>query len=72
MKRDYRSTMRLKPDLKIIIRVGEKSFSIGAVKLLDGRFHIKRGRGWSEKMPTATLSQVFAEARKFAVRNARK
>ena len=62
----------LKSDLYVTVRVGEKSFSIGAVRLPDGSLKIKRGRGWSDKMPVGTLSQVFAEARKFAVRNAPK
>ncbi len=62
----------LKSDLYITIRAGNKSFSIGAVRLPDGSLKIKRGRSWSSKLPTATLSQVFAEARKFAVKHSPK
>lgn len=66
--REYRSTVRLKPDLKITVEARGKRFAIGVVLLPDGKLHIKKGRGWSEKMPTATLSEVFAESRKWAAR----
>lgn len=59
----------LKSDLYITVRVGGKAFAIGGVLLPDGRLHIKRGRSWSEKMPVATITEIFAESRKFAVRN---
>lgn len=59
----------LKSDLYLTIRAGDKSFSIGAVRLPDGSLKIKRGRSWSNKLPTATLTQVFTEARKWAARN---
>lgn len=58
----------LKCDFYMTIRVGEESFSIGGVKLPDGKFAIKRGRSWSKKIGTATLSQIFAESRKWAVK----
>lgn len=71
MPREYRSTVRLKPDLKITVEVtGKGRFSIGAIRLPDGRLHIKRGRTWSSKMPTATLTEVFTAARKWAARHA--
>lgn len=59
----------LKSDITIIIKSGEKSFSIGGVLLPDGRYAIKRGRSWARKIKTATLSEIFAEARKWAVRS---
>lgn len=62
--------MRLKPDLEIIVEAGGKRFSIGACRLVGSRYLIKRGRSWSRKLPQATLTQVFAEARKWAVRHA--
>ena len=58
----------IKSDIYISIRVGEKSFAIGGVLLPDGRYKIKRGRSWSEKTPSASLSQIFETARKWAVR----
>lgn len=58
--------MRLKPDLKITVEANGQRFHIGAVRMLDGRFHIKRGREWSKKLPYATLSEIFAESRKWA------
>ncbi len=62
---------RLKSDIKIRVTVRGKSFSIGAVSLgLKGKYLIKRGRASSAKMPQGTLTQVFAEARKFAVKHA--
>jgi hypothetical protein len=64
--------MRLKPEIKITITANGKTFTIGACHLIGGQYLIKRGRVRSDKIPTATLSQVFAEARKFAVRNAPK
>jgi hypothetical protein len=58
----------IKSDINIIIRAGEKSFSIGGVLLPNGRYAIKRGRSWSKKKPTASLTEIFTEARKWAVR----
>ncbi len=69
--REYRSTVRLKPDLKITIQAGTDRFTIGAVLLPDGKLHIKSGRYWSDKLPVATLSAVFAEGRKWAARKIR-
>ena len=56
-----------KPDLKITVQMGEKSFSIGGLRLPDGRFLIKRGRTISTKIPRASLSEIFTAARKWAV-----
>lgn len=70
--RNYRSTVRLKPDLKITIEAGDKRFTIGVCRMLDGTYLVKRGRHKSEKMPYATLTEIFTVARKFAVRNATK
>jgi len=56
-----------KSDISITIKAGEKSFSIGGVKLPDGRYAIKRGRSWSKKIPTASITEIFTEARKWAV-----
>lgn len=58
-----------KSDITITIRVREKSFSIGGVRLVGNRYAIKRGRSWSAKRPMATLSEIFAEARRWAVAN---
>ena len=60
----------LKSDINITIRAGEKTFSIGGVRLPDGHYAIKRGRSWSRKMPLATLTDIFTQARKWAVKNA--
>ena len=59
----------LKSDIFISVKSGGKSFSIGGVLLPDGRYAIKRGRSWSKKIKTSTLSEIFTEARKWAVRN---
>lgn len=56
-----------KPDLKITVQKGEKLFSIGGLKLPDGRYLIKRGRLISSKTPRASLSEIFTAARKWAV-----
>lgn len=60
---------QLKADLTISIRAGEKSFTLSCIKLPDHSFIIKRGRQVSEKMPKATLSQIFDTSRKWAVHN---
>lgn len=60
----------LKSDIYITVKSGGKSFSIGAVKLPNGRYAIKRGRSWSTKIKSATLTDVFTQARKWAVENA--
>lgn len=57
----------LKSDVFVTVRIGEKSFSIGGVRLVGNRYAIKRGRSWSKKVGTATISEIFAEARKWVV-----
>ena len=57
----------LKSDINIPIRIGEKLFSIGGVLLPDGKYLIKRGRSYSKKIPQATLTEIFTQARKWAV-----
>lgn len=57
-----------KSNITITVRAGEKSFTIGGVLLPDGRYAIKRGRSWAKKTPCASLTQIFTEARKWAVR----
>jgi hypothetical protein len=59
----------LKSDITITVRSGGKSFSIGGVLIPDGRYAIKRGRSRAKKIRTATISEIFTEARKWAVRN---
>ena len=56
-----------KSDINISIRVGDKLFSIGGVLLPDGKYLIKRGRSYALKIPQATLTEIFIEARKWAV-----
>lgn len=58
---------QLKSDLSIRIRAGDKSFTLNCIRLPDSRFIVKRGRRPSEKIPQATLSQIFDETRKWAV-----
>jgi hypothetical protein len=60
----------IKSDIRITIRAGERSFSIGGVLLPDGSYRIKRGRSWSDKREKATITNIFTEARKWTVRNA--
>ncbi len=57
----------LKSDIYITITTGGKSFRIGGVRLPNKRYAIKRGRSWAKKMPMGTLSEIFTEARKWAV-----
>ena len=56
----------LKSDITIAIKVGSKSFSLNCVRLPDRSYLVKRGRSVSAKMPRATLSTIFTEARKWA------
>ena len=58
-----------KPDLKITITAQNKSFSISALELPNGKYLLKRGRSKSQKMPIATLTQIFNLSRKWAVNN---
>jgi hypothetical protein len=67
-KREYRSTVRIPNDLEITVKVRGRQMKIGAALLLDNRFHVKRGRGWSKKIPVATLTRIFEESRKWANR----
>ncbi len=45
---------------------------IGARHLIGVKYLIRLGREASKKMPVGTLSQVFSEARKLAVKHAPK
>lgn len=58
-----------KSDIMITIKAGEKSFTVGGVRLPDGSYKIKSGRAWSEKIPSATLTEIFTRTRKWAVKN---
>jgi len=58
-----------KSDITISVRAGEKRFTLNCARLPDQRYLIKRGRSRSTKTPYATLSQIFARARKWAVAN---
>jgi hypothetical protein len=57
----------LKSDIYITITADGKTFRIGGVRLPNNRYAIKRGRSWAQKKPTATLSEIFSAARKWAV-----
>lgn len=61
---------QLKSDLTITIRAGNKSFTLNCLKLPDHRFLVKRGRRVSQKMPHATISEIFDASRKWAVSHA--
>lgn len=58
-----------KSDITISVRAGDKRFTINCARLPDQSYLIKRGRSRSAKIPRATLSQIFAQARKWAVAN---
>ena len=58
---------QLKADLTISIRVKQKSFTLNCIKLPDRSFLVKRGRQVSQKMPYATISEIFDASRKWAV-----
>ncbi len=57
---------QVKADLTITIRAGDKSFTLNCLKLPDHRFLVKRGRQVSQKMPHATISEIFDASRKWA------
>ncbi len=61
---------QLKADLTISIRVGEKSFTLNCIRLPDHSFIIKRNRKVSERIPRATISEIFDVSRKWAVSHA--
>ena len=61
-----------KSDITIAIKIGKEKLSLNCFQLPDQSFLIKRGRSVSVKMPTATLTEVFDLARRWAVRRARK
>lgn len=60
---------QIKSDLSIAIKIGDKAFTLNCVKLPNNQFLVKRGRLKSEKMPYATLSEIFDVSRKWAVNN---
>ena len=58
---------QLKADLTISIRAKDKSFTLNCIRLPDHSFIVKRGRQVSQKMPRATISEIFDASRKWAV-----
>lgn len=68
--KETNSMPQLKSDLSITIRAGDKAFTLNCIRLPDHRFLVKRGRKVSVKMPTATLSEIFDQSRKWAVNHA--
>lgn len=61
---------QVKADLKITIEAGGKSFTLNCLKLPDHSFIVKRGRKVSERIPRATISEIFDVSRKWAVSHA--
>ena len=61
---------QVKADLKITIEAGGKSFTLNCLKLPDHSFIVKRGRKVSERIPRATISEIFDVSRKLAVSHA--
>jgi len=57
-----------KSDIKIRIESGDRSFTLNCSRGLFGKYRIKLGRTRSEKMPLATLTEIFDLARKWAVK----
>ena len=58
---------QIKADLSISIRAGDKSFTLNCIRLPDNSFVVKIGRHVSQKMPRATISEIFDVSRKWAV-----
>ena len=58
---------QIKSDLSIAIKIGNESFTLNCVQLPDSRFLVKRGRNVSEKMPYATVTDIYEAARKWTV-----
>lgn len=61
---------QIKADLTISISAGGKSFKLNCIRLPDHHYIVKRGRKRSEKVPTATISEIFDLSRKWAVNHA--
>lgn len=59
-----------KADLRITIETNGQRFSLNCERMMHDQYRVKRGRTVSRKMPVATLTEIFTEARKWAVRNA--
>jgi len=57
-----------KADLKIAIEANGRRFSLNCERLIDGSYRVKRGRNVSKKRPCETLTKIFDEARKWAVK----
>jgi hypothetical protein len=57
-----------KADIKIAIEANGRRFNLNCERMIDGSYKVKRGRNVSKRMPYATLTQIFNEARKWAVK----
>ena len=62
-----RGIHQIEADVKISIHVRGKRFSLNCIEMADGRFAVKRGRFLSEKMPSATITEIYEAARKWTV-----
>jgi hypothetical protein len=60
---------QVKADLTITIKANGKSFTLNCLKLPDHSFIVKRGRKILERIPRATISEIFDTSRKWAVNN---
>ncbi len=58
----------LKSDITLIVKANGKTFRIGGVRLIGKRYALKKGRSWVRTIPMATLSRIFDEARRWAVK----
>lgn len=56
-----------KSQIRITVEANGERFSISGEWMLNGRYRVKRGRSISRKMPDATLTEIFNEARKWSV-----
>jgi len=55
-------------DVKIIVEAYGQRFSLNCEEMLFDHYRVKNGRSLSRKRPYSTLTEIFEEARKWAVK----
>ncbi len=58
-------------DVRISVEAGGSRFTLNACRGLHRRYRLKVGKSWSTKHKSATLTEVFDLARRWAVRRER-
>lgn len=60
-----------KSEVKVIIEAYGQRFSLNCEEILFDQYRVKNGRSLSKKNPYSTMTEIFEESRKWAVKQRR-